>query len=89
MENGELQLKENHAYAFQIQGQLNITKRSVCYFVVWSPKQVIVTKIFRDKELWERKMLPKLKMFYFEALLPELIDSRVVRKLEIRDTFIS
>jgi hypothetical protein len=35
--DGKLSLKTNNYY-YQIQGQLHITQRSYCYFVVWSPK---------------------------------------------------
>lgn len=34
----KLILKKNHSYYFQIQGQLHITQRNLCYFVVWTPK---------------------------------------------------
>jgi len=36
--DGKLILKKNNCYYFQVQGQLNITKRTLCYFVVWTPK---------------------------------------------------
>lgn len=36
--DGTLRLKENHAFFYQIQGQLNITGRDLCYFAVWTPK---------------------------------------------------
>ena len=30
---GRLRLREEHDYYYQVQGELNITKRQVCYFV--------------------------------------------------------
>ena len=30
---GRLRLREDHDYYYQVQGELNITKRQVCYFV--------------------------------------------------------
>lgn len=36
--NGNLLLKKTDNYYYQVQGQLNITERSFCYFVAWSPK---------------------------------------------------
>lgn len=33
-----LQLKQNDKYYFQVMGQLKITQRSFCYFIIWSPK---------------------------------------------------
>ncbi|KAB0805121.1 hypothetical protein PPYR_02091 [Photinus pyralis] len=32
--DGKVQLKRNHKYFYQIQGQLNICQREACYFVV-------------------------------------------------------
>jgi hypothetical protein len=45
-------------------------------------------KIGRDKEFWKNKMLPKLQKFYFEALLPEIVDGRLPRSMEIREPFL-
>lgn len=39
--DGELKLKTSHDYYYQIQGQLHITERKYCYFVVWTPKGII------------------------------------------------
>ena len=30
---GRLRLREEHDYYYQVQGELNITKRQLCYFV--------------------------------------------------------
>jgi hypothetical protein len=38
-------LKRTHAYYFQVQGQLLITGRQFCYFVIWTPKGLILEKI--------------------------------------------
>lgn len=44
-----------------------------------------VELIDEDKEFWGN-MEEKLKMFYFDCLLPEIIDSRLDRQMEIKDT---
>lgn len=41
--NGKLVLKKNHDYFYQIQGQLHITPKKYCYFVVWTPKGKFIT----------------------------------------------
>lgn len=41
LHNNKLKLKRNHDYYYQVQGQLQITRRKYCYFVVWSPKGLI------------------------------------------------
>lgn len=35
---GKLILKKTDNYYYQVQGQLNITEKKFCYFVVWTPK---------------------------------------------------
>ncbi|XP_034090046.1 uncharacterized protein LOC117558146 [Gymnodraco acuticeps] len=47
-EGGSYVLKENHPYWHQVQGQLHITDRSICYFVVWTTKEAIVIPINKD-----------------------------------------
>jgi len=36
--NGQLQVKRNNNYYYQVRGQLNISRRMYCYFCVWTPK---------------------------------------------------
>lgn len=83
--NNEIKLKQNHNYMYQIQGQLHITRKRVCYFVLWTPLGMSVEKIYRDDSFWTENMEKKLTNFYNTCLLPELIDSRHLRKLPIRD----
>lgn len=83
---GSLQLKRQHVYYFQVQGQLNICKRQWCDFIVYTKKgELFVETIQRDAHLWETFMLPKLVLFYNTCILPELADSRIVRGLKVRD----
>ncbi|KAL4100677.1 hypothetical protein QTP88_020948 [Uroleucon formosanum] len=35
---GNLQFKKSDKYYFQVMGQLQITQRLFCYFIIWSPK---------------------------------------------------
>lgn len=71
-ENNQMTLKKSHKYYSQIQGQLFITEKECCYFIVWTPKGLLYQKIGRDQEYWS-DMLPKLKTFYFDYLLKELL----------------
>lgn len=41
--------------------------------------------IEKDDTFWKNEMEPKLKMFYCDCILPELIDPRHTRKMTIRD----
>lgn len=85
IKNGCLQLKKTHRYYYQVQGQLNITGRSYCDFIVLTDKDFFVEKIEKDEHLWTNVMVPKLKKFYLHCMLPEIVDSRIKRKLKVRD----
>ncbi|XP_061184370.1 uncharacterized protein LOC133192371 [Saccostrea echinata] len=69
---GEIVLKHNSKYYFQIQGQLYISKRKYCYFVVFTFKDVFVQKIEIDQEYCEGSLLPKLELFYVQHFRPFL-----------------
>ncbi|XP_045764081.1 uncharacterized protein LOC123866492 [Maniola jurtina] len=84
LQDNTLKLKRNHNYYYQVQGQLHITRRKLCYFLLWSPKGFIYEKIERDEEFW-KNIEPKLEKFFFECLLPEVIDGRIPRKLPVRE----
>jgi len=83
--NNKNKLNRNHKYFYQIQGQLNITKRDYCIFVLWTPKSLKTVYVHRDKEFWQNRMLPLLKRFYYECMLPEIVDSRHNRHMPIRN----
>lgn len=38
IKNGQLHLKRNDNYFYQVQGQLHISRRIYCYFCLWTPK---------------------------------------------------
>ena len=78
-------MNQKHAYYFQVQGQLHITQKKYCIFAVWTPYGIKYTIVKRDDTFWEVKMLPSLKRFYEDCLVPEIIDSRVARNMPIRE----
>lgn len=82
-ENKKLRLKKNHAYYYQVQGEMAITQRKWCHFIVWTNKGLEFETIFYDEELWENVMLPKLNTFFCSAVLPELFSDRVKRGLKL------
>jgi len=65
-------LKRSHNYYQQIQGQLGITKRKYCHFIVFTFKDLYVERIEYDEDHFEREMIPKLKSFYDKTYLPYL-----------------
>lgn len=81
--NNKIEINKKHKYYFQVQGQIHISDRKYCIFVLWTPLGVYTENIPKDEELWIKYMLPKLKNFYFDCLLPEIVDPRHIRSMEI------
>ncbi|XP_067203566.1 uncharacterized protein [Linepithema humile] len=78
-------MNRNHRFFYQVQGQLNITQRNYCIFVIWTPKSLKTVRVNRDNVFWEKEMVPILTRFYYECILPEILDSRHNRHMPIRN----
>lgn len=71
--NPNLELKNDHNYHYQIQGQLLITKREYCDLIVWTTKGFTISRITISKDCEsEEQLLQKLKEFFFHCLVPKL-----------------
>ena len=79
IKSNELNLKHNHNYYYQVQGQMAIRESSWIHFVIWTHKGIHVEKIPFNQTFWELKMLPYLKNFYLTAMIPEIFTDRVKR----------
>jgi len=71
-EYGSFELKRDHVYWHQLQGQMHLTKRNICYFVVWTTKETVVIKVIKDLQ-WGSN-LELLKQFYKSNILPKLVE---------------
>ena len=80
----KLELNRKHNYYYQVQGQLAITHRPWCDFVVWSPKGMSVERIGFDSAFWDG-VKSKLVSFHREAILPELALPRYTTGQPIRE----
>ena len=69
-EDGTYALKQDHVYWDQVQGQMYLTKRQFCYFVVWTTKESVILLIKRD-ESWAPN-IDLLSDFHFLQLLPRI-----------------
>jgi len=67
---GQLELKRGHDYYFQVQCAMYCTKRKWCDLVVLT-KTMHIERIKMDPN-FSTNIIPKLKDFYFTAVLPEL-----------------
>ncbi|KOB78717.1 hypothetical protein OBRU01_01900 [Operophtera brumata] len=85
--HSDMVINQTHAWYFQIQGQLHVTKRSKCLFSIWTgeDRPLWTDTIFKDDSFWANIMKDKLCRFYMECLLPELVDPRLPRNQKIRD----
>ena len=63
-ENEKFRLKRNHNYYYQILGQLAISKRIRCFFVVYTFVDCFVEEIVFDHDFFHEAMLPQLSRFY-------------------------
>ena len=68
--SGQVSLKPSHNYYYQIQGQLGISQRKFCYFVVYTHVDLFVQKIPFNSSFFSTELLPKLSKFYNEVYCP-------------------
>lgn len=84
-EDGQLVPHRRHHYFFQVQGQLNITRRQFCHLVMFTDHDMEVIEIEREEAFWANEMVPKLTQFYLHCVLPEIVDSRHARDMRVRE----
>jgi hypothetical protein len=65
-------INKNHFYWDQIQGQLYLTRRMLCYLVIWTPNQTIITEIEKDPAWFEN--IEKLENFFIEKYITTLVE---------------
>nr|CAI5835011.1 unnamed protein product [Callosobruchus analis] len=59
-DTNEIILNANHDYYHQIQGNLWLTNRKICYLVIWTPDESLIYHIFVDNE-WATNNVNTLK----------------------------
>ena len=77
-------LKKSHQYYAQVQGQMAITKREWCDFVIYTDKGLSIERIHFDEHFW-KDLLEKLIDFYDNCLGPEIVSPVHVLGLQVRD----
>lgn len=68
--DGEIKLKETSNYYYQVQGQMYVCKKQVCYFVVYTHQDLFVQKVNIDIDYCEHSLIPKLTLFWEKYLRP-------------------
>ena len=69
--NGSLNLKKTHHYYYQVQATMFCTQRKWCDIVVRTSTDIHIERLNWDSAFWYAVM-PKIRDFYFNAILPEL-----------------
>ena len=73
-EDGQYELNKRHNYYYQVQGQLYVCEKDLCYFVVFTFPRLYIVKVYKDVDFCELHMIPKLKEFYFNYFKPMIVD---------------
>ncbi|KAF0742556.1 YqaJ domain-containing protein [Aphis craccivora] len=60
--------------------QMRIAQKKICVFAVWTPKGIKTETILFDMQFWEEQMFPKLQTFFYDCLLPEIVDPRYLER---------
>ena len=75
VDNGKYELKRDHVYWHQVQGQIYLTQRNFCYFIVWTTTWCVVIEIPKDPA-WGVN-LRKLTEFYFTQIFPKIVEGEL------------
>nr|CAI5827397.1 unnamed protein product [Callosobruchus analis] len=70
-ENEEFYLKQDHGYYYQVQMQMAILGTTFCDFMIWSPREFFLQRIFFDEDFW-RSESAKALQFHKMVVLREL-----------------
>ena len=76
--DGNVQLKCNHDYFFQIQGQMLCVGAEMAYFIVYSFKDMLTLKIARDNE-FIKIMVGRLQAFFDNHFKHALLEVHLFR----------
>ena len=78
LRNGQTVLKKKHSYFAQIQGQMSVTERNWCHFLIYTQKGQHFEKIFFEKEYWF-KIENNLILFYIRYFAPILLNTLTIK----------
>ena len=82
---GIISLRKNHSYYCQVQGQMAISERSWCDFVIYTTKEINIQRIPFEPTFWNNELLPKLIEFYDKCMAPEIVSPMHALGLPMRD----
>ena len=74
----ESSLKKNHEYYYQVQTQVGISKIEICFFVVWTERELHVEVITFDSNRL-REICEKTHALFRTTVLSELVGKFYMR----------
>ncbi|KAJ8030935.1 hypothetical protein HOLleu_27485 [Holothuria leucospilota] len=75
-------LDKQHAYFFQCQAQMAVTKRLWCDFFVYSQESFFyLERIHFNESLWD-EAVPSAKQFFSEYIVPELLTNKIRKEVQ-------
>ena len=74
----------NYLTYLQVQTQLLVTERSYCDYIVWTPKLLIIDRIYRDEEFLE-DLRERATSFFENVILLELTGRYFTRQISRED----
>jgi len=72
LQSGSPKLKTTHTYYYQIQGQMAVTGRPWCDFIIYTNEDLHVERIYYDPDFWSTAEA-KLLQLYHQCVLPQLV----------------
>ena len=79
-DDGHLQLKEDHAYYYQVQLQMKLCRVQYCDFVAWREDDIFQQRIYSDSNFIDNVIQSVLPFVKF-AVLPELVAKWFTKQL--------
>ena len=71
-DSGNIKLSKKSSWFTQIQGQMGVTGREWCDFVLYTQRDIFIERIYFDLDLWLH-ILSKCELFYRKFIIPKLL----------------
>ena len=81
MPNGDVKLKQETSWYYQIQGQMAITEVGNTDLIIYTNKNILVVSVPFNKSFWQTVILEKLKLFFMRFLGPEILSQKIFKAL--------
>ena len=70
---GDLQLPIPHYYFDQMQGIMGALGLPFAEFIVWTSKEMQITRVPFLPDYWKDELFPSLRAFYFDKFVPAVV----------------